>query len=56
MKKTLIAFGALLMIVALAACGNSSSKETVKTQLGTSKLSIVLPEGFVATEDDFGED
>ena len=49
-------FLALLMIVALAACGNNSSKENAKTQLGTSKLSVVLPEGFAATEDDFDED
>ena len=44
------------MIVTLAACGNGSGKENVKTQLGTSKLSIVLPEGFADTEDDFDVD
>ena len=55
MKKTLTVFLVILMIVTLAACGNSS-KENVKTQLGTSKLSVVLPEGFAATEDDFAED
>ena len=55
MKKTLTVFLVILMIVTLAACGNSS-KENVKTQLGTSGLSIVLPEGFVETEDAFDED
>ena len=55
MKKTITVFLVILMMVTLAACGNSS-KGNVKTQLGTSKLSVALPEGFVATEDDFGED
>ncbi len=56
MKKTMTVFLAILMIVTLAACGNSSSKGNIKTQLGTTKLSVVLPEGFAAMEDDFGED
>lgn len=46
---------ALLMIVALAACGNSEPPAE-KTQLGTSKFFIELPEGFVETEDEFDED
>ena len=50
MKK--IAIFALVLVVALllAACGNNP------TQLGTSSLSIVLPEGYASTEDDFSED
>ena len=35
----------------LAACGN-----TKPTQLGTSDFSVVLPEGYALTEDDFDED
>ncbi len=56
MKKTVAVFGRLLMIVVLTACGNSNDKSIEKTQLGTSGLSIVLPEGFVEAEDDFDED
>ena len=55
MKKIMTVFLAILMIATLVACGNSS-KENAKTQLGTSKLFVVLPEGFAATEDDFDED
>ena len=54
MKKPVVFLLAILMIVVLAACGNDKASE--KTQLGTSKLSITLPEGFVETEDDFDED
>lgn len=53
MKKTMSVLLALLMIVVLASCGNSV---TQKTQLGTSGVFVVLPEGFVATEDEFDED
>ena len=41
----------ILLVFALAACGN-----TKPTQLGTSDFSIVLPEGYASTEDDFDED
>ena len=54
MKKSAVFLLAILMTVVLAACGNDKASE--KTQLGTSKLSITLPEGFVETEDDFDED
>lgn len=55
MKKMLSISLALLMLVALVACGNSESPAE-KTQLGTSKVFIELPEGFVETEDEFDED
>lgn len=51
MKKIAILTLALMLVFALAACGS-----TKPTQLGTSDLSIVLPEGYALTEDDFGED
>ena len=53
MKKIMTVLLALLMIVALASCGNNAVE---KTQLGTSGIFIVLPEGFVATEDAFDDD
>ena len=46
MKKTMTVVLALLMLLTFAACGNGTDKAVEKTQLGTSKLSIVLPEGF----------
>ena len=51
MKK--ITFLALMLVFAwaLVACVNATP-----TQLGTSDLSIVLPEGYALTEDDFDED
>ena len=51
MKKIAILTLVLMLVLALAACGN-----TKPTQLGTSDLSIVLPEGYALTEDDFDED
>ena len=51
MKKFAILTLVLMLVLALAACGN-----TKPTQLGTSDLSIVLPEGYASTEDDFDED
>ena len=53
MKKILSVLLALAMIAALAACGNTAPE---KTQMGTSKVYVVLPEGFVETEDEFDED
>lgn len=38
--------------MALVACGNNAKH----TKLGTSDFSIVLPEGYALTEDDFDED
>ena len=55
MKKIMAVFLVILMVATLVACGNSN-KENEKTQLGTSKLSLVLPKGFAATEDDLAED
>ena len=51
MKKIAISALVLILILALAACGN-----TKPTQLGTSDFSIVLPDGYASTEDDFDED
>ena len=51
MKKIAILTLVLMLIFALAACGN-----TKPTQLGTSDFSIVLPDGYASTEDDFDED
>ena len=51
MKKIAILTLVLMLLLALAACGN-----TKPTQLGTSDFSIVLPEGYASTEDDFDED
>ena len=56
MKKMLLIILTLLTVVELTACGNGNDKANAKTQLGTSASSIVLPEGFVETEDDFDED
>ena len=51
MKKIAILTLALMLVFALAACGDADP-----TQLGTSAFSIVLPEGYALTEDDFDED
>ena len=51
MKKIAILTLALVFVLALVACGN-----TKPTQLGTSDFSIVLPDGYASTEDDFDED
>ena len=51
MKKLAILTLALILVFALSACTN-----TKPTQLGTSDLSIVLPEGYALAEDDFDED
>ena len=51
MKKSAILPLALVLVFALAACGN-----TKPTQLGTSDFSIVLPEGYALTKDDLHED
>ena len=51
MKKIAILTLVLVFVFSLVACGN-----TKPTQLGTSDFSIVLPEGYASTEDDFDED
>ena len=51
MKKIAILTLVLMLVLALSACGN-----TKPTQLGTSDFSIVLPDGYASTEDDFDED
>ena len=51
MKKLTVLSLALILVFALAACGNAKP-----TQLGTSDFSIVLPEGYASTADDFDED
>jgi hypothetical protein len=52
MKKIAVLTLVLALVLALAACGNNAKP----TQLGTSDFSIVLPEGYALTEDDFDED
>ena len=51
MKKIAILTLTLVFVLALVACGN-----TKPTQLGTSDFSVVLPDGYASTEDDFDED
>ena len=51
MKKIAILTLVLMLVLALAACGN-----TKPTQLGTSDFSIVLPDGYALAEDDMDED
>ena len=51
MKKIVILALALMLVLSLAACGN-----TKPTQLGTSDFTIVLPDGYASAEDDFDED
>lgn len=51
MKKTLSLTLALLLALALTACGNAKP-----TQLGTSAFSIVLPKGYAPETDDLDED
>ena len=52
MKKIAILSLALVFVLALVACGNNAKH----TKLGTSAFSVVLPEGYALTEDDFDED
>jgi hypothetical protein len=51
MKKITILALALMLVLALAACGSAKP-----TQIGTSAFSIVLPEGYDWAEDDMAED
>ena len=51
MKKIVSLTLVLVFALALVACGGATP-----TKLGTSAFSIVLPEGYVLTEDDFDED
>ena len=52
MKKIAILTLVLVFVLALSACANAAKP----TQIGTSDFSIVLPEGYASTEDDFDED
>lgn len=45
-----------MTMFALVSCGSSGKEEAQTTPLGTSSLSIVLPEGYAAADDDFAED
>ena len=56
MKKMFAAILALLTVAALTACGSGNDKANAKTQLGTSAISIVLPEGYAEAGDNFDED
>ena len=51
MKKIISLTLVLVFVLALVACGAAEP-----TQLGTSDFSIVLPDGYALTEDDFDED
>ena len=52
MKKIALLALALVLVLALAACGNNAKP----TQLGTSDFTIVLPTGYAAAKDDMDED
>ena len=51
MKKLLALLLIAVFCLGMAACGADKY-----TQIGTSAYSIILPEGYVATEDDFAQD
>lgn len=53
MKKVFSAVCMLMLMLGLCSCG---AKEDGLTQLGSSKLYLSLPEGYVQTEIDFDED
>ena len=53
MKKTISILLFFVVFTAAVACGKQDSKYT---QLGTSKFSIELPDGYKNAEDDFDED
>lgn len=52
MKKVAALILILALSLSLFACGNSEEP----TQLGTSDFTILLPEGYALTEDEFDED
>ena len=57
MKKLAILTLVLALALTLVACGNTAdNKEVQPTQLGTSAFSIVLPEGYVLSDDEPAED
>ena len=51
MKKIAVLALVLILVFALAACGNAKP-----TQLGTSDFSLALPKGYTLTEDTLDED
>ena len=53
MKKISVLLFALVMALALTACGSTQPKAT---QLGTSTFSLLLPDGYGPAEDDYEED
>lgn len=56
MKRVILMALTLLAVAALTACGSANDKANAKTQLGTSAISIVLPEGYAEVGDNFDED
>ena len=52
MKKIVVLALALVFVLSISACASTAKP----TQLGTSELSIVLPEGYALAEDDMDED
>ena len=57
MKKFTTLLILFMLALTLFACGTAADDKKVQpTQLGTSAFSIVLPEGYTLTEDEFDED
>lgn len=53
MKKLIALTMVLILLISMAACGSNNENET---KLGTSAFSIILPEGYEKTDDDYDED
>ena len=51
MKKRVVLFVFMLLFLIMAGCSNEKY-----TQIGTSDFSIILPEGYAQTDDEFEED
>ena len=58
MKKILAFILLVVLSLSLVACGGDkpAQMDDNYTQIGTSEFSIILPEGYAETEDDFEED
>ena len=60
MKKILALILMAALCLSMAACTNTTNNDTniaaYTTKIGTSEFSIILPEGYALTEDDFEED
>ena len=58
MKKILAFVLLIVLCFSMVACGGDkpAQNDDKYTQIGTSEFSIILPEGYAETEDDFEED